>query len=312
MNNNLTKENILQFLRIHWRFIIPIGIAIVILVIVIIIQVKPIRKNIPVSPGYSTPGTISPTSPTKKPLNPFSIFSNKKAEPTIPMIQAIDSSLKNIHSGNPAASIPKGIIKILPNGSRTIIPIGGSATIQTAQGTINPQSNIQTGVDSNTQVDSIRVVFKNPDGTTTTYIPPGTPPGEVRWGRYTNNRDKYALNYPVNWQFIFSIDADGHEGVALYPPGVDSNNPNSPYIGFGLSESFHLPAADNSVNAYVTKIKIDGVDGDLYTDGPLGNSYIASVLRYSNKYFGLGSRISDPTFAYVYYYMLYSLTFNIP
>jgi hypothetical protein len=304
MMENITKERLLIFIKSQK---IPLALGGVIIVILLTTFLIP--------SGNKKPSGIANTNgrnvqPTKKPFNPFGFLSDKKKdESNVPTQDAVSASLKNIHSGNPQAPIPTGIIKTTQSGSSTTQKISGN-TIQTTQGSLNPQSNIQTGVDSNTEVDSIRIIFRNPDGTTTTYIPPGTPPNEVRWGRYTNTKTNYAINYPSNWRLKYSIDNDGNEGITLHPPYVDANDPKSPFIGFGMSDKFLLPAVSDSTKVLITNIRVDGVSGDLYTEGSLGRSYIASIFNYKNKYFGLGASISDATFAYVYYYMLYSLTFN--
>jgi hypothetical protein len=297
----LDKEKVLQFVKKQKK---PLLFGGVILLVLFVTLAIPSGKKAP------SIGGVPP--PTNKPFNPFGLFGKEQKEEktAVNTQEAVEKSLNNIHSGNPSAPIPTGIVRINPNGTKTTQSVGTGGTIRTAQGTISLQSNIQSGVNSNDQADILRIVFRNPDGSTTSYIPPGTPPNEVRWGRYTNDRFNYAINYPVNWQFFYTIDADGHEGIALYPPYVNVNDPKSPYVGFGLTERFLLPTLGNTANALITPIRVDGVSGDLYTEGPLGPSYMASVFQYNGKYFGLGSSISDATFAYVYYYMLYSLTFN--
>lgn len=180
----------------------------------------------------------------------------------------------------------------------------------TSQGTITYNADVQKDITSNTKKDDIKITFQNPDGSTFVYIPPGTPPDEVRWARYVNHNDKYSLNFPSNWQFFYSID-NGHEGVALYPPGTNPKDLTTPYLGFGVTDSFLLPGANNTNRAFITPIVVDGLNGKLYTNGALGNSYIASAISYSGRFFGLGSSKSTTTFAYIYYYMINSLKFNI-
>lgn len=303
---DLTKEQIIDFIKRQKILIILVGAVLLILIVLIVVFTT--RPKV-VTKGRTGNNQQSGAIPTKKPFDPFGL-SGKEDRTEDSDNEAIATSLKNIHSGNPSAPLPSSIKNVQTNGSTTNIPLASGSITQTSQGTVNPNGNIQTGVGSNVQEDNIRIVFQNPDGTTTTYIPPGTPPDEVRWGRYTNNVGKYAINYPSNWQFIYSVNS-GNEGVALYPPNVNINDPTSPYIGFGLTNSFLLPVIGNTENSLITSILVDGVSGNLYTNGPLGNSYIASVMQYSGKYFGVGASKSDATFAYVYYYMLNSLTFNI-
>jgi hypothetical protein len=251
----------------------------------------------------------SPT-PTKKPLNPFGFLFDKDKEdkeaggavrPTPPAFPG------NVINENTSRST---VTKVNSDGTSSTQTISGTGSIKTSQGIINPNTNIEKDISGNEDQDNIAIVFQNPDGTTTKYIPPGTPPDEVRWARYINRKENYEINYPFNWQFVYSVDGNGHEGIALYPPGVNKNDPRSQYVGFGVTRSFLLPAVGDTSNALVTPIRVDGVSGDLYTNGPLGNSYIASIFSYNGNYFGLGASKSDTTFAYVYYFMLHSLTFT--
>ena len=314
MNRQISKEQLTIFLKKQWK---AISLRMTILFIFTITLVLPSGKskisNTPVDNTFSKnsknnpPGNISPTS---KPFNPFGILGNNENKVTIKVIPK-DAGLKNINSGNPSAAVPSIITKISSTGTKTTQAFSANGITNTVQGIINPTSNIQTGVDSSTLRDNIAIIFKNSDGTTFTYIPPGTPPDEVRWGRYTNNISKYAINYPVNWQFLYSVDSEGNEGLILYPPGVDVLDSDSPYITFGFSQSILNQPGTTLKEAYPTSIIVDGVNGTLYTNGPLGQSYITSILDYRNGNFGLSSSKSDATFAYIYFYMINSLTLNI-
>lgn len=308
--SDLKSEQIKTFLRNQWKPVSLVAVIFIILIITLLIPGK--EKNTRNTPGRQTVSnetTKSNPEAGKKSFNPLSfIFPPKKDN---------NSRQQNIPTGviippnATTTSTDKSIvIKVLPDGTKTTQTVTGTATVNTAQGTINTNTNIAQDLTSNTQVDNLRIIFQNPDGTTFTYIPPGTPPDEVRWARYTNNVAKYAINYPSNWQFAYSTE-NGNEGIALYPPGSNPNDPNSDYIGFGLTNSFLLPTGGDGGNALITGIIADGVSGNLYTEGPLGESYIASIFSYTGKYFGLAGSKSDVTFAYVYYYMLQSLTFNI-
>lgn len=265
----------------------------------------------PLSQSTSQSSGQTGSGSKKKPANllGFLFGSQKKDSSSNSANQQEDSTVKP--PPNTSSSTEKSTVtQIKPDGTKTTQEITGTTIGKTTQGTVNLNANIAQDLSSNTEADKIRIVFQNPDGSTFTYIPPGTPPDEVRWGRYTNIRERYAINYPSNWQFIYSFNGK-HEGVALYPPGVNANDPNSPYIGFGMTDLFLLPVAASAENSYKTSIVVDGQSGTLYTNGSFGNSYIASVMQYSGKYFGLGSSKSTATFAYIYYYMLHSLTFNI-
>jgi hypothetical protein len=246
--------------------------------------------------------------PAKKSSNPLTfLFGGEEAEseitPTAPPLFVPENTINSSTSTTT-------ITRVNSDGTTTTQTVGGTNSIKTSQGTINPNTNIENDISGNENQDSIALVFQNSDGTRTTYIPTGTPPDEIRWARYINDVGKYEINYPFNWQFVYSVDENGHEGIALYPPGVNKNDPNSPYVGFGITEIFLLPAAGDTSNALITPVRVDGVSGDLYTNGPLGNSYIASVFSYDGNYFGLGGSKSDTTFAYVYYFMIQSLTFT--
>lgn len=301
----------LIIIKNNWKLFSIGGVIFLFLVITLLIPGKdkgdsanPAREN-----TVNGPTGSAGKSSAKKPFNLFGIFpqtdKNKKND------QVSDSSIFPTPPLGLQSTKDKFTISSLSaSGNQTGKTIIGSTTVRTTQGTISTQANIQSDVAGNDQQDLIRIVFQNPDGSTTTYIPPGTPPDEVRWGRYTNEKSKYAINFPSNWQFFYSIDADGHEGIALYPPNTNPNDQSSPFIGFGITEKFVLPTVGDATDAYVTPLVVDGVLGSLYTNGPLGNSYVASVLQYSSKHFGLGASKSDTTFAYVYYYMLNSLTFN--
>jgi hypothetical protein len=308
--NNLTTEQIISFFKKQWKLA---GMTFAILIFLIITLSLPGKDNKATTPRPGTSNVVNNTNnktTSKKSQNPFSfLFNSKKDDTNSSATQNVTSGVTPPPSPVAAQASPSTITKIEASGAKTMQTVAVGTVINTVQGTINPNTNIAQDLSSNTEVDNIRIIFQNPDGTTFTYIPPGTPPDEVRWGRYTNAKEKYAINYPSNWQFVYSLE-DGHEGVALYPPGVNQNDPKSPFIGFGITSSFLLPAGGDTANAQITSIVVDGVSGDLYTNGPLGSSYIASILSYSGKYFGLGGSKSDATFAYVYYYMINSLTFN--
>lgn len=307
---DLTKEQVIEFIKRK-----KIAVALVsttVFIVIVGLWIYGSSRNptrVEDETANNTNNQTTNATPSKKPFNPLGLFENSEKNDDSSK-KTIATSLENIHSGDPSAPIPASLKKV-QNGQVTSQPLTSGSIIQTTQGSINPNGNIQTGVDSSTQVDNIRIVFQNPDGTTFTYIPPGTPPDEVRWGRYTNDKFKYAINFPINWQFVYSLDENGNEGVALYPPNVDPNSSSSPFIGYGTTDNFSLPTVLDTTGALATPLIVDGYQGTLYTNGPVGQSYIASVLKYSNKFFGLGASKSDATFAYVYYYMINSLTFNI-
>ncbi len=239
------------------------------------------------STGQSGANAVSgPTSATGKSSFGGAPLTGSSGTTTTPSRSGTSSSGTTTSSGGSAGS----------SGSST----GGSSVGATA-----------TPIPTSTPVPAnIQVIFQNPDGTTTNYIPPHTPPLEVKWGRYTNYQDNYAIDYPVNWQIDVSSVA-GHEGVTVYAPGVDVTDSESSHIGFGWSTSYLIAASGSLSNTFDTAIIADSVSGTLYTNGPLGQSFIATIFPYNSGYFGLGSSSSDESFVYVYYYMLYSLRFNI-
>ncbi len=312
-NNNFNTEQVMSFLRNQWK---PVGLIVITFLILIVTLLIPSggknnTRNNPGRQGISNQSTKNSPDSSNKSSSPLSFLFGTKKESSNTKQQIIPTGVKtppNVITSNTSQST---VTRIQPDGTATTQKVTGTSVVNTTQGTINPNTNIATDLTSNTQQDILSMVFQNPDGTTFTYIPPGTPPDEVRWARYTNNIAKYAINYPYNWQFVYSVE-NGNEGIALYPPGSNPNDPNSQYIGFGIANNFLLPTTnEGSVSAHITPIIADGVPGNLYTNGAIGNSYIASVFSYSGKYFGLAGSKSDTTFAYVYYYMLQSLTFNI-
>jgi len=195
--------------------------------------------------------------------------------------------------------------------SSTQTNITGSAAVPTttdANSTQNTtQSTQSSGGSDNT--NPVQIIFKTPDGGTDVYTPPDTPPTDVTWSRYVNSADRYAVDYPSNWQMV-KTEYNGHEGISFYQPGTDSNDPNVQYIGFGLASYYLLPAGDNQQNTYSYPVTISGITGTMYTQGVLGTGSIALVAQTAQGYFGMGSNISSPAFIYVYNHMLQSLTFG--
>ncbi len=261
------------------------------------------------TPSSNRVGDSSDVSPTKSPFNLFGLLNNSASEDDKKNeTQANKQALTNISNGNPSASVPSYITLVNSGGSVTTQPLSSSGVTSTLQGSINPNSSIQQGVDSSSD-DNIAIKFEVPNGGSFTYIPPGTPNAEIKWGRYKNEVYNYALNYPINWQQEFAIDNEGHELLTLYPPGVDTNNPNSPFIAFAFSSLFDI-VGTHLEDGFATSIVVDGQKGNLYTDGEIGFSYITSFINYLDGSFGLTASKSDETFAYIYYYMINSIDFN--
>lgn len=309
--DNQLINKMLIFCRKQWKLLALSGLILFSLLVTLTLPSK--NKNVVTNPNSiqsSNPSDSSKSNSgsTNKPFNLFGIvFGPKKQESK--SSQTNSQALNNLPNIITSKTSQSTVTLIAPDGSKVTQTVSGSKSISTAQGTINPNANIKAEIAGNTTLDYIYINFKNTDGSTTTYIPPGTPPDEIRWAVYTNHTDNYSLIYPYNWQFFYTI-VSGHEGVALYPPGVDINDSKSPYIGFGTTDDFHLPTVGEAQGTLLTPIRVDGIDGGLYTNGPLGNSFVASVMPYLGKFFGLGSSKSDATFSYVYYYMINSINFN--
>lgn len=308
--DNEQISQLIIFCKKQWKPLALCGLIFFSLLITLTIPSNAKKSNIP---PINTQGRIPNDGSEKKPdseKKPFNLlgflFNQKKEESKQQDNSQALNNLPNVISPQTTLST---VTQLKSDGTKVVQKLDGKSVISTAQGTINPNVNLNNVISGNVQQDNISMVFLNPDGTTTTYIPPGTPPDEIRWAEYTNHNDKYAIIYPYNWKFFYSV-SDGHEGIALYPPGVDPLDSKSPYIGFGMTDDFHVPIAGEAQGTYLTPIIVDGETGGLYTNGPLGNSFIASVISYNGKYFGLGSSKSDATFAYVYFYMINSINFN--
>lgn len=309
INNILNKVS--SIIRSQWKLSILTLMIVVLSIATIFIPGD--RKYSETSPraGSGNKDSLNPDSETTNNQdNGIFSFFNKEKEAQVSTAPLRDKKLNNIYSGSINAALPESINKLDSNGNSIPQQLKSQDLTNTSQGSINVNSSIQKGVESNDQRDKISISFKNPDGSITEYIPPGTPSEEIRWGRYSNNKHGYEINFPVNWQFTYYSDINGDEKILIYPPKSDPNNPDSHYIGFGYSQEI-LNIADTELSdAYKSELLVDGVEGSTYTNGSLGPSYITSILNYLGGNFVLKATKSDETFAYVYYYMLYSLTFD--
>ncbi len=187
--------------------------------------------------------------------------------------------------------------------------------MSSSDGLVNT-SHSQTSVNSNngnsvnltpTPVTSVQIIFQDPNGQTQVYTPPSTPPVQVTWAVYDNPQDRYMIQYPSNWQMIKNV-SNNHEGIAVFPPGYDINSPDTPHIGLGVAANYTMPQVNNNP-PYVVPIVVDGVNGTLYTQGALGQSYIASIFPRFNGSFGIASNVSTLDITYIYNYMLTSIIF---
>lgn len=191
------------------------------------------------------------------------------------------------------------------NGSSNSQTTGSGNTQQTNSSNPQPSQSSPSGGGS----APIQIIFKTPDGGTEVYTPPETPPVDVTWARYVNSEDRYSIDYPSNWQVI-KTTYNGHEGVSIYLPGTDPNDPNVQYIGFGLANYYLLPGQNSQQSTYSYPISVGTTNGTMYTQGVLGNGSMAGVFQYEQGSFGLGSNVSNSDFIYVYNHMLQSLTFG--
>ncbi len=188
---------------------------------------------------------------------------------------------------------------------------GGGAN--QSQSTSAPSTTTQTNTNTNNSSNSLsnnasspKIVFIGSDGKAQTYVPPTTPPAQITWARYTNNLEKYSIEYPSNWQIV-TTQYRGHEAIFIYAPGANPSDPNVQYISYGWSSYFYPPNA-----SYTGSFAQDGVPGTIYTNGSLGSSFIAGVFQYYNGFLVLNNNISDEVFAYIFNHMILSLNFNTP
>ncbi len=182
----------------------------------------------------------------------------------------------------------------------------GAGSITQASPSTAQSANNSSGANIAQQ---IQIIFKTSNGGTQAYVPPSTPPVAVTWKRYINVADRYAIDYPANWQIIMT-QYNGHEGMSIYLPGSDPGSPGVQYIGFGLANYYLLPAGNSQQYTYSYPVTVSNINGTMYTQGVLGSGSIATVFPYNQGFFGMGSSISNATFIYIYNHMLQSLSFG--
>ncbi len=325
MNQKINKQYLINFFKkiVEDKFILGI---VMLAILSIIVSVSLLiggennfskRTGIPnvSNHGSGEDGKTGEEESSEKGFNFFGLLSEKDQGKDQSSENSAPRSLKGVTvpNGNPNIKTPPAIKKVNADGSSVAQTLNQTGSTNTIEGTIDPDPDggLQEGVDSDSGGDSIAISFQNSDGSITEYVPPGTPEDEIRWGRYTNTTSGYALNFPVNWQFTYSVAETGDELLILFPPNVDPDDPESENIVFGFNSSNFNPVNTILRDAYTTTIIVDGQTGNLYTKGPLGPSYIASILNTNTGLFGLMASKSDELFAYVYYFMIHSLTFNV-
>ena len=208
---------------------------------------------------------------------------------------------------------PKTKISAISNTPTSTSPRTGSPVASTANqsqaATTAPTTATQSNINnttSNNPSSPPKIVFIGPDGTQQTYTPPTNPPTQITWARYTNSLEKYAIDYPSNWQIV-TTQYRGHEAIFIYAPGADPNDPNVQYISYGWSSYFYPPDAN-----YTGSFVQDGTSGTIYTNGALESSFIAGEFQYFNGFLVLNNNISDEVFAYIFNHMILSLDFYVP
>lgn len=153
-------------------------------------------------------------------------------------------------------------------------------------------------------------LFKDPMGALVVYYLPATPPATITWTTYQNQQDGYTIDYPSNWMKI-ETSSDGHIGLALYPPGTNLNEnvPGGPEgIGLRWMKTYQSPAPTDPTITYIKPITIDGVTGQLYTQGSLENAIIA-IFAYKGESFILTTDTGSDVIIYAFQHMLDSLKF---
>ncbi len=262
-------------------------------------------KNIPfLSSIFIKPTTISPSASVTQPKEMISLagttINPQKANPTItPSSRPTNITLSQ------SPTTPTGASSVNQPTTAQSTPGASGQTQPTtpANPTLYP-----TPVGNPTTVPSSdpQIVFIDSNGQSQTYIPPGTPPVEIIWARYTNQLEHYAIDYPSNWQIV-TTQYMGHEAVFIYAPEADPGDPDVQYISYGWSTYFYPPTA-----SYVGSFVLDGVQGTIYTNGSIGSSFIAGVFNYANGFLVLNNNVSDEIFAYIFNHMVLSLDFNTP
>jgi hypothetical protein len=153
-------------------------------------------------------------------------------------------------------------------------------------------------------------LFKDPAGRFVVYHVPATPSATIIWMTYRNQQDGYAIDYPSNWTQIQN-PSNGHTGMAFYPPGTNLNEnvPGGPKgIGFRWIETSQTPVPTDPTITNIKPITINGITGQLYTQGSLGAAIIVT-FPYKGGSFILTTDADSDVLIYAFQHMLESLKF---
>lgn len=217
-------------------------------------------------------------------------------------------------------SSQSALLSMVPTGQIVSPTTAQSSSLATPS---NPSSNQQGGSSQTSaspspnqqnqpaqQISSpIVIYFKDQNGQITKYVQPSDSPFATTWGRYVNTFDNYSIDYPSTWQLIKSI-SNGHEGISLYPPGVDPSSDSAPKIGLGWAVIYTLPNTSATNPVLIQPVTVNGANGTLYTQGAMGSTYIAGLFPNRGGYFGLISNTSSDQMVYIYSHMIGSLLIN--
>jgi hypothetical protein len=301
------NDSIKQFIKSDKFILIIFGVIGVILVtilaLVIVRKHQTVDQLTPQPAGTSPVSSNSNASPqgSKQSNQPFNLFT-----------WLFPSNNNTTHSEQ--AQVPQQA----PTNTTSGLNQTNVQPTQSGQSSNETSSNISSGTNNNSNsgttsdpnATQFQIVFNGPGGQTETYVPPAVPPIQVTWATYTDTTYHYSIQYPSDWQVV-NKQTIFAKGTILFLPGENTNDPSEKYIAFGWSNYNIYPT--NSINnggSVATPAMVTGVNGTIFTRGPLGISYIVSVFPYREGYFGLITYTSDPTITYIYQYMLASLKFN--
>ncbi len=153
------------------------------------------------------------------------------------------------------------------------------------------------------------LLFQSATGESLRYFSVLLDVSNLSWATYSSSLDGFSIDYPADW-VVMTTDYQGHEGLAVYPPGTDStaNIPGGAKgIGFGWSNNYQEPTSSSLTDN--GPVVIDGVAGNVYTVGELGH-VIAAVFPYRDGWFGISADVESDLLIAVFQRMLESLNFS--